>query len=98
MELHETFLNLVAIGGFVALVWLARNRRRLGGAAADRFGWKLHPAWIVVGGLFGLTVVGSIPIIGWIVSFFAVLFGVGALAIAATTRPPAGQAVARAAA
>jgi cytoskeletal protein CcmA (bactofilin family) len=70
----------------------------LGRWTADRFGWKLHPAWIVIGGLFVLTVVGSIPILGWIVSLFAVLFGLGALAIAATTRPPAGQAVVRAAA
>jgi cytoskeletal protein CcmA (bactofilin family) len=70
----------------------------IGRWTADRLGWKLHPAWIVVGGLFALTVVGSIPILGWIVSLLAVLFGLGALAIAATTRPPAGQAVARAAA
>lgn len=70
----------------------------IGRWTADRLGWRLHPAWIVVGGLFALTVIGSIPILGWIVSLIAVLFGLGALAIAATTRPPAGQAVARAAA
>ena len=45
-----------------------------------------------------LAVVGSIPVLGWIISLLAALFGLGALAIAATTRPPAGQAVARAAA
>ncbi len=70
----------------------------IGRWTADRLGWRLHPARIVVGGLFALTVIGSIPILGWIVSLIAVLFGLGALAIAATTRPPAGQAVARAAA
>jgi cytoskeletal protein CcmA (bactofilin family) len=70
----------------------------IGRWTATRFGWTLHPAWIVVGGLFVLTVVGSIPVLGWIISLFAALFGLGALAIAATTRPPAGQAVARAAA
>jgi cytoskeletal protein CcmA (bactofilin family) len=70
----------------------------IGRWTAERFGWKLHPAWIVVGGLFVLTAVGSIPVLGWIVSLFAVLFGLGALAIAATTRPPAGQVVTKAAA
>jgi hypothetical protein len=47
----------------------------------------------VVGGLFALTVVGSIPVLGWLVSLTAAVF-----AIAATTRPPAARAVARAAA
>jgi cytoskeletal protein CcmA (bactofilin family) len=70
----------------------------IGRWTAERFGWKLHPAWIVVGGLFALTVVGSIPVLGWLVSLTAAVFGLGALAIAATTRPPAAQAVARAAA
>jgi hypothetical protein len=70
----------------------------IGRWTAERFGWKLHPAWIVIGGLFVLTAVGSTPVLGWIVSLFAALFGLGALAIAATTRPPAGQVVTRAAA
>lgn len=70
----------------------------IGRWTAERFGWKLHPAWIVVGGLFVLTVVGSVPVLGWLVSLLAALFGLGALAIVATTRPPAGQVVARVAA
>lgn len=36
---YTTFLNLVAVAGFVGLVWLARNRQRLGGAA----GYAIDP-------------------------------------------------------
>jgi cytoskeletal protein CcmA (bactofilin family) len=70
----------------------------IGRWTANRFGWKLHLAWMLLGGLFVLTVVGLIPILGAIVSILAVIFGLGALTIAATTRPPVGQVVARAAA
>ena len=70
----------------------------IGRWTASRFGWTLHPAWIAVGGLFVLTVVGSIPVLGGLISLFAALFGLGALAIAATTRPPAGRVVTRVAA
>ena len=70
----------------------------IGRWTAHQFGWTLHPALVVVGGLFVLSIVSAIPYVGSIVGFLAVLFGLGALAIAATTRPPAGQVVARAAA
>lgn len=65
---------------------------------ADRFGWKLHPALVVVGGLFVLSIVGAVPVLGWLISLVAALFGLGALAIAATTKPPAGQIITKAAA
>jgi len=89
--LFPAYVLALALGYVVSGILIGRW-------TANRFGWKLHPAWIVVSGLFVLTVVGSIPILGWIASLVAVLFGLGALAIAATTPPPAGQTVARAAA
>lgn len=64
----------------------------LGRWTARRFGWTLHPAAIMVGGLFLLTLIGAIPWIGWLIAFAAVLFGLGALALAVTSRPPAGLA------
>ena len=70
----------------------------IGRWGATRFGWHLHPALIVVGGLFVLSAIGAIPILGWLISLFAAIFGLGALAIAATTQPPAGQIVTKAAA
>ena len=63
----------------------------IGRWVAHRFDWQLHPAWIVLAGLFGLAVVGLIPVLGAIVSFIAVLFGLGALTIAVTSRPTAAQ-------
>lgn len=63
----------------------------IGRWAANRFNWKLHPAWIVLAGLFTLAVVGLIPVLGAIVSFAAVILGLGALMIAVTSRPRAGQ-------
>ena len=89
--LFPAYVLALALGYVVSGILIGRW-------TANRFGWKLHSAWIVVSGLFVLTVVGSIPILGWIASLVAVLFGLGALAIAATTPPPAGQTVARAAA
>jgi hypothetical protein len=45
----------------------------------------------VLAGLFTLAVVGLIPVLGAIVSFAAVILGLGALMIAVTSRPRAGQ-------
>jgi len=89
--LLPAYVLALALGYVVSALWF-------GGWTAERFGWKLHPALMVVGGLLVLTIVGSIPVVGWLISVAAALFGLGALAIAATTRPPAGQAVAKIAA
>lgn len=89
--LLPAYFLALALGYVVSALWFGRW-------AADRFGWKLHPALVVIGGLLGLTIVGSIPVVGWAITLIAALFGLGALAIATTTRPPAGQLVARVAA
>ncbi|HYM50870.1 MAG TPA: hypothetical protein VET65_09920 [Candidatus Limnocylindrales bacterium] len=70
----------------------------IGRWAAGQFGWKVHPVWMLLAGLFALSVVGLVPILGALVSLVAIVFGLGALAIASTTRPPAGQVIAAAAA
>lgn len=89
--LLPAYILALALGYVVSGFWLGRW-------TAVRFGWNVHPAAVVVGGLLVLSVVSAIPVLGWIVGFLAALFGLGALAIAATTRPPAAQAVSKAAA
>lgn len=55
----------------------------LGRLLFDRLGWgRYHAALALLGGLVILALVGVIPIIGGLVGLAAVLFGVGALAVA----------------
>ncbi|TMF14313.1 MAG: hypothetical protein E6I37_03450 [Chloroflexi bacterium] len=52
-----------------------------------RLGWGgYHDALALLGGLFVLTVVGLIPVIGWLVGLVAIVFGAGALALVVVTR------------
>jgi cytoskeletal protein CcmA (bactofilin family) len=55
----------------------------LGRIVSTRLGWShIHAAWVLLGGLFVLTVVGLIPVLGGLVGLAAVLFGLGTLSMA----------------
>jgi hypothetical protein len=59
----------------------------LGRLIFARLGWgSYHDALALLGGLFVLTVVGLIPVIGWLVGLVAIVFGAGALALVVVTR------------
>ena len=59
----------------------------LGRLIFARLGWGgYHDALALLGGLFVLTVVGLIPVIGWLVGLVAIVFGAGALALVVATR------------
>ena len=59
----------------------------LGRLIFARMGWgRYHDAFALLGGLFVLTVVGLIPVIGWLVGLVAVILGAGALALVVTQR------------
>jgi hypothetical protein len=52
-----------------------------------QLGWgRYHDALALLGGLLILAVVGIIPLLGWLVSLAALVFGSGALALVATRR------------
>ena len=59
----------------------------LGRLIFARLGWGgYHDAFALLGGLFVLTIVGLIPVIGWLIGLVAVIFGAGALALVVTRR------------
>jgi hypothetical protein len=59
----------------------------LGRLIFARLGWGgYHDALALLGGLFVLTVVGLIPVIGWLIGLVAVVLGAGALALVVATR------------
>jgi hypothetical protein len=59
----------------------------LGRLIFARLGWgRYHDAFALLGGLFVLTVVGLIPVIGWLIGLVAVVLGAGALALVLTRR------------
>jgi hypothetical protein len=59
----------------------------LGRLIFARLGWGgYHDALALLGGLFVLTVVGLIPVIGGLVGLAAIVFGAGALALVVVTR------------
>ena len=59
----------------------------LGRLIFARMGWgRYHDAFALLGGLFVLTVVGLIPVIGWLIGLVAVILGAGALALVVTER------------
>ena len=59
----------------------------LGRLIFARLGWgRYHDALALLGGLFALTVVGLIPVIGWLISLVAMLLGAGALAVVVSRR------------
>jgi hypothetical protein len=52
-----------------------------------RLGWGgYHDALALLGGLFVLTVVGLIPVVGWLVGLAALVLGAGALALTVSRR------------
>jgi hypothetical protein len=52
-----------------------------------RLGWGgYHDALALLGGLFVLTVIGLIPVVGWLVGLAAIVFGAGALALVVVSR------------
>ena len=59
----------------------------LGRLIFARLGWGgYHDALALLGGLFVLTVVGLIPVIGWLAGLAAVILGAGALALVVSRR------------
>ncbi len=59
----------------------------LGRLLFARLGWGgYHDALALLGGLFVLTVVGLLPVLGWLVGLAAVVFGAGALALTVSLR------------
>jgi hypothetical protein len=60
----------------------------LGRLIFAQLGWgRYHDALKLLGGLVVLTVVGIIPVLGWLVGLAALLFGTGALALAVVWPP-----------
>jgi hypothetical protein len=59
----------------------------LGRLLFARLGWGgYHDALALLGGLFVLTVLGLIPVLGWLVGLAALVFGAGALALTVSQR------------
>jgi hypothetical protein len=59
----------------------------LGRLLFARLGWGgYHDALALLGGLFVLTVLGLIPVLGWLVGLAALVFGAGALALTVSRR------------
>jgi hypothetical protein len=59
----------------------------LGRLIFARLGWGgYHDALALLGGLFVLTLVGLIPVIGWLAGLAAVILGAGALALVVSRR------------
>jgi hypothetical protein len=62
----------------------------LGRLVFARLGWgRYHDAFALLGGLFVLTVVGLIPVIGWLIGLAAVILGAGAMTLVVTWMRPA---------
>jgi hypothetical protein len=62
----------------------------LGRLIFARLGWgRYHDAFALLGGLFVLTVVGLIPVIGWLIGLAAVILGAGAMTLVVTWMRPA---------
>ncbi len=59
----------------------------LGRLVFAQLGWgRYHDALALLGGLFILTVVGLVPVLGWLVGLAALVFGAGALALTVSRR------------
>lgn len=59
----------------------------LGRLIFAQLGWgRYHDALALLAGLFVLTVVGIIPVIGWLIGLVALILGAGALALVVTQR------------
>jgi cytoskeletal protein CcmA (bactofilin family) len=64
----------------------------VGRLVSTRLGWsRLHAAWVLLGGLFVLTLVGLIPVLGALVGLAAALFGLGTLSMAVASQRSRGR-------
>jgi hypothetical protein len=80
-------LLLIPLWILVCAVGYAVSGFLLGRLIFARMGWgRYHDAFALLAGLFVLTVVGLIPVIGWLVGLVAVILGAGALALVVTQR------------
>jgi cytoskeletal protein CcmA (bactofilin family) len=72
-----SFLSMLL---YIVLIYLSRVFAGyfLADLVFDRFGWKLHPIWTTLAGVFVLALLIRIPYIGWALHLTAVLFGTGA--------------------
>ena len=78
------WIGLLALGLYAAAVAIGFTLSALVLArwGFSRFGAAVpHPVWALLSGLVVLTLVGAIPFVGWVVSLFAVAYGLGLLAI-----------------
>jgi hypothetical protein len=67
----------------------------LGRLIFAQLGWgRYHDAVALLGGLLALAIIGLVPVIGALVAVAAVVFGLGALALAVSRRAPARPAAA----
>ena len=74
------WLLVLAVGYVVAAFLVGR-------LLFARLGWGgYHDALALLGGLFVLTILGLIPVIGWLVGLAAIIFGAGALALVVSRR------------
>lgn len=73
-------LAIIGVFVFVLALYLAKFFAGLaiGRFIADRAGWKLNPYGDAAIGVIGLTLLEPIPVVGGIVAFVAMLFGLGA--------------------
>jgi hypothetical protein len=75
------WLLILAVGYVVSAFLLGR-------LLFARLGWSgYHDALALLGGLFVLTVLGLLPVLGGLVGLAAVIFGAGALALVVSQRP-----------
>jgi hypothetical protein len=83
-------LLLIPLWLLVLAIGYAISGFLLGRLIFAQLGWgRYHDALALLGGLFVLTVVGLIPVIGWLIGLAAVIFGVGAMALVVTWMRPA---------
>src|SRR6266550_366557 len=78
-------LLLIPLWILVLAVGFAISGFLLGRLIFARLGWGgYHDAFALLGGLFVLTIVGLIPVVGWLIGLVAVVLGAGALALVVT--------------
>lgn len=87
--LTAAYLLALAVGYLVAGLLVGR-------LVFAQLGWsRFHAVWALLGGLFLLTVVSLIPVIGGLVTLAALLFGLGALSLVVSRQLPKGRVATR---
>ncbi len=73
-------LGILSMLLYAVLIYLSRIFAGyfLAQVAFARFGWRLHPAWTALIGVFVLVLLTRLPFVGWLIHLTAVLFAVGA--------------------